>query len=350
MRTGEPVANALRKCATLVIEPPDHKMYRQYSQRLMEFLKGYTPEIEQVSVDECYMDFTGIAYRFSGPVAAAEEIKERVRKTFGFTVNIGISSNKLLAKMASDFEKPDKVHTLFPDEVKEKMWPLPVSELYMAGRASVEVLEKLEIRTIGDLARMNPQLLELHMKSHGRMLWEFANGITHSKVEKEQTQAKGIGNSTTLSQDVVSEEEAQKVLLMLAESVGARLRKAKQQAGMVNVEIKYATFQSVSHQKQLRMPTSSDSILYENACSLFRELWDGRPIRLLGVRTSKLVDESAPRQMNLFDYQMEQEIQRKKKDARNTKYEKLEKAVDEIRKKYGEHAVMRGVLLPPEKE
>ena len=221
VRTGEPVANALRKCATLVIEPPDQKMYRQYSQRLMEFLKGYTPEIEQVSVDECYMDFTGIAYRFSGPVTAAEEIKERVRKTFGFTVNIGISSNKLLAKMASDFEKPDKVHTLFPDEVKEKMWPLPVSELYMAGRASVEVLEKLEIRTIGDLARMNPQLLELHMKSHGRMLWEFANGITHSKVEKEQTQAKGIGNSTTLSQDVVSEEEAQKVLLMLAESVGA---------------------------------------------------------------------------------------------------------------------------------
>ena len=182
------------------------------------------------------------------------------------------------------------------------------------------------------------------------MLWEFANGITHSKVEKEQTQAKGIGNSTTLSQDVVSEEEAQKVLLMLAESVGARLRKVKQQAGMVNVEIKYATFQSVSHQKQLRMPTSSDSILYENACSLFRELWDGRPIRLLGVRTSKLVDESAPRQMNLFDYQMEQEVQRKKKDARNTKYEKLEKAVDEIRKKYGEHAVMRGVLLPSEKE
>ena len=155
VRTGEPVANALRKCATLVIEPPDHKMYRQYSQRLMEFLKGYTPEIEQVSVDECYMDFTGIAYRFSGPVAAAEEIKERVRKTFGFTVNIGISSNKLLAKMASDFEKPDKVHTLFPDEEQEKMWPLPVSELYMAGRASVEVLEKLEIRTIGDLARMN---------------------------------------------------------------------------------------------------------------------------------------------------------------------------------------------------
>lgn len=350
VRTGEPVANALRKCPTLLIKPPDHKMYRRYSQRLMEFLKEYTPEIEQVSVDECYMDFTGIAYRFLSPVAAAEEIKARVQKTFGFTVNIGISSNKLLAKMASDFEKPDKVHTLFPDEVKEKMWPLPVSELYMAGRASVEVLEKLEIRTIGDLAKMDPQLLELHLKSHGRMLWEFANGITHSKVEKDQAQAKGIGNSTTLSRDAVNEEEAQKVLLMLAESVGARLRKAKQQAGMVNVEIKYATFQSVSHQRQLVFPTSSDSALYENACSLFRELWDGSPIRLLGIRTSKLIDESAPRQMNLFDYQIEQEAQRQKKAARDKKYEKLEKAVDEIRKKYGENAVVRGALLPPERE
>ena len=350
IKTGEPVANALRKCPALLIKPPDHQMYRRYSRKLMEFLKGYTPEIEQVSVDECYMDFTGIAYRFPSPIAAAKEMKDRVREKFGFTVNIGISSNKLLAKMASDFEKPDKIHTLFPEEVEEKMWPLPVSELYMAGKASVRVLEKLEIRTIGDLARMDPQLLELHLKSHGRTLWEFANGITHSKVEKEQTQAKGIGNSITLSRDVISEEEAKKVLLMLAESVGARLRKAKQQAGMVNVEIKYATFQSVSHQRQLSFPTSSDSVLYENACSLFRELWDQSPIRLLGIRTSKLSDERAPRQMNLFDYQAEQDMQRQKKAAWDKKHEKLEQAVDEIRKKYGEHAVVRGGLFPPEKK
>ncbi len=350
IKTGEPVANALRKCPTLLIKPPDHQMYRAYSQKLMEFLKGYTPEIEQVSVDECYMDFTGIAHRFPGPAEAAEEIKGEIRKRFGFTVNIGISSNKLLAKMASDFEKPDKIHTLFPEEVEKKMWPLPVSELYMAGRASVRVLEKLEIRTIGDLAGMDPQLLELHLKSHGRTLWEFANGITHSKVAKEQAQAKGIGNSTTLSRDVTSETEAQKVILMLAESVGARLRKAKQQAGMINVEIKYATFQSVSHQRQLSFPTSSDRVLYENACSLFRELWDQRPIRLLGIRTSKLSDERGPRQMNLFDYQAGQEMQRQKKEAREKKREKLEQAVDEIRKKYGEHAVMRGALPSPEKK
>ena len=220
----------------------------------------------------------------------------------------------------------------------------------MAGRASVRVLEKLEIRTIGDLAGMDPQLLELHLKSHGRTLWEFANGITHSKVAKEQAQAKGIGNSTTLSRDVTSETEAQKVILMLAESVGARLRKAKQQAGMINVEIKYATFQSVSHQRQLSFPTSSDRVLYENACSLFRELWDQRPIRLLGIRTSKLSDERGPRQMNLFDYQDGQEGCSGKRRSREKKREKLEQAVDEIRKKYGEHAVMRGALPSPEKE
>lgn len=165
IRTGEPVANAFRKCPGLTMESPDHKLYREYSRRMMEFLYTYTPDIEQVSVDECYLDFTGIAHRFLSPVEGALEIKDRVYEKFGFTVNIGISTNKLLAKMASDFEKPNKVHTLFPEEIQEKMWKLPVSELYMAGRASVETLKKLEIYTIGDLANMDPSLAELHLKS-----------------------------------------------------------------------------------------------------------------------------------------------------------------------------------------
>ena len=178
--TGEPVANAIRKCPNLTMESPDHELYRQYSRRLMDFLRTYTDQIEQVSVDECYLDFTGIADRFSSPVAAAFEIKDEVLRRFGFTVNVGISTNKLLAKMASDFEKPNKVHTLFPEEIREKMWPLPIRELYMAGSSSVRTLEKLEVRTIGDLARMDPAIVELHLKSHGRKLWEFANGIDDS--------------------------------------------------------------------------------------------------------------------------------------------------------------------------
>lgn len=341
IRTGEPVAQAFRKCPDLVMAPPNHKMYQEYSRRLMEFLQTYTPDIEQVSVDECFMDFTGISYLYLSPVEAAFEIKDAVYEKFGFTVNIGISVNHLLAKMASDFEKPNKVHTLFPKEIPVKMWPLPISELYMAGRSSVEVLNKLEIRTIGELAKADPNLLELHLKSHGRTLWEFANGIDHEKVRRGHVENKGIGNSTTLAKDAVTEEEAKKVLLWLAESVGGRLRKEKQRAGMVSVEIKYHTFQTFSHQKQLETASNADQVIYKAACELFRELWNQEPIRLLGIRTSKLQDESAPVQMSIFDFQTKQEEQ----SVKNKKHQKLDKALDVIRKKYGEDAVKKGTLL-----
>ena len=338
--TGEPVAQALRKCPTLLMAPPNHKMYSDYSRQLMEFLNSYTPDIEQVSVDECYMDFTGIAYKYHSPVAAAFEIKDAIYKKFGFTVNIGISVNHLLAKMASDFEKPNKVHTLFPEEIPLKMWPLPVSELYMAGKASVEVLNKLEIRTIGELAKADPKLLELHLKSHGRTLWEFANGKAGDKIIRERVESKGIGNSTTLAKDAESEEEAKKVLLWLSESVGGRLRNENVKAGMVSVEIKYNTFQSFSHQKQLVRNTNSDQIIYEAACELFRELWNGDPIRLLGIRTSKLVDVNEPEQMSIFDFQ-ESFV---KETVKDEKHQKLDKALDLIRKKYGDDAIVRGSL------
>ena len=344
--TGEPVANAFRKCPNLVMAPPNHKMYTEYSKRLMQFLReNYTDEIEQVSVDECYMNFTGIAHRYASPVAAAFEIKDAVYKEFGFTVNVGISVNHLLAKMASDFEKPNKVHTLFPEEIPAKMWPLPVSELYMAGKSSVEVLHKLEIRTIGELAKTDPDLLELHLKSHGRTLWEFANGKAGDKVVRERVENKGIGNSTTLPKDVTEEEEARKVLLWLAETVGRRVRKEGMKSKMVSVEIKYNTFQSVSHQKQLQRATNADKVIYETACELFHELWNGHPIRLLGIRTSKLVDEAEPEQISIFDLESVSNQNMVKQEIRkNEKQEKLDKAVDQIRKKYGEGAIVRGSL------
>lgn len=344
--TGEPVANAFRKCPNLVMAPPNHKMYTEYSKRLMQFLReNYTDEIEQVSVDECYMNFTGIAHRYASPVAAAFEIKDAVYKEFGFTVNVGISVNHLLAKMASDFEKPNKVHTLFPEEIPAKMWPLPVSELYMAGKSSVEVLHKLEIRTIGELAKTDPDLLELHLKSHGRTLWEFANGKAGDKVIRERVENKGIGNSTTLPKDVTEEEEARKVLLWLSETVGGRVRKEGMKAKMVSVEIKYNTFQSVSHQKQLQRATNADKVIYETACELFHELWNGHPIRLLGIRTSKLVDEAEPEQISIFDLEsVSNQNMAKQEIKKNEKQEKLDKVVDQIRKKYGEGAIVRGSL------
>jgi len=337
IRTGEPVANAFRKCPNLVMEPPDHKMYRQKSAMLMEYLRSFTTKIEQVSVDECYMDFTEIASQYASPVSAAFQIKDSIREKFGFTVNIGISSNKLLAKMASDFEKPDKVHTLFPEEVPLKMWPLPIGELFMAGRSSVEVLKKLEIDTIGELANADLGLIELHLKSHGKMLWEFANGIDHSEVQPEQSEAKGVGNSTTLSEDAATVEEAMKVFYKLAKSVGARLRKAGQRAGMVSMEIKYYDFRTASHQKQLLKPTNEDQVLYETACQLFKEIWSGEPVRLLGIRTAKLSAESEPEQMTLFDMELPQ--------PPDEKHQRLNAAMEAIRKRYGNDAVKKASLM-----
>ena len=338
IRTGEPVANAFRKCPNLAMYPPDHKMYREKSRRLMEYLRTFTKEIEQVSVDECYMDFTGIADRWNSPVDGAVEIKDGIKERFGFTVNIGISTNKLLAKMASDFEKPDRIHTLYPEEIKEKMWPLPIGELYMAGKSSVEVLKKLEINTIGDLAQADLKLIMLHLKSHGKMLWEFANGIGTSVVQSEPDEAKGIGNSTTLSEDAATMEEIRPVFERLAQSVGGRLKKAEKKAGMVSMEIKYYDFRTVSHQIQLDKPANDPEVRKETACSLFLEVWSGEPVRLLGIRTSKLIDEAAPEQLSIFDIEIPKEP--------DEKHKRLKKAMDEINGRFGDGAVMKASLMP----
>lgn len=352
IQTGEPIVNAMRKCPGLVIEPPDHHLYHQRSYELMSYLADICPEIEQLSVDECFMDFTPVKSRYSSPEAAAHLIKDEIRKKLGFTVNIGISDKKVLAKMASDFQKPDRVHTLYTHEIKEKMWPLPVSSLYMCGKSSVQTLYNLEIRTIGDLAIADRHILSAHLKSHGLTLWEYANGIDDTRVISTPAEAKGIGNSTTLSKDVTSREEAYKTLLLLSESVGSRLRSASQMAGMVSVEIKYNNFKSVSHQTTLITPSASTQLIYETSCKLFDELWNNTPIRLLGVRTSKLCDEDAPIQLSLFDLPNQESISQTcsantpatSKPSRQ-KLEALDKSLDRIRQKYGEDAVVRGSLL-----
>ena len=333
--TGEPVVNALRKCPNLVMASPDHTMYRQKSHMLMEHLAGICPDIEQVSIDECYMDYTPIAANYSSPEEAAAYIRHSVFEKFKFTVNVGISDRKVLAKMASDFEKPDKTHTLYCREIARKMWPLPVSALFTCGHSSAETLRKLGILTIGDLAHTDLSILEAHLKSHGRCLWQYANGIDNSTVVLEPSRAKGIGNSTTLSSDALTKEDADKVLLSLCESVGRRVRASHQLAGQICTEIRYSDFRNVSHQMPLEVPTASVNLLFENARILFDELWDSSPIRLLGVRTSKLVPEDEPIQLSLFDYNA----------PRSEKQQKLEAALDDIRTKYGKDAIKRGRFL-----
>lgn len=340
IRTGEPIANALRKCPLLTLAPPDHKLYAARSRQLMEFLSTFSPHLEQVSIDECYMDFTQACANYSSPEEAASLIKDSILKQFHFTVNVGISNRKVLAKMASDFEKPDRVHTLFSHEIPEKLWPLPVSRLYMCGHSSVESLRKLEILTIGDLAQADPAILTAHLKSHGLLLHHYANGMDSSSVESAPAAAKGIGNSTTLHTDALTREDALPVLSWLAGSVSARLCRAGQIASMISCEIKYSNFRSVSHQTTLSTPTNSREVIYETACMLFDELWDGSPVRLFGIRTSKLHTVDEPVQLNLLDLQKQNE-----EKLVLEKQQKLESALNQIKHKYGDFAVIKGSHL-----
>lgn len=333
IQTAEPVASALKKCPSLTIVPPDHQLYSRYSKKFVGFLRSLTPEIEQVSIDECFLDYTGIAHHFPSPEAGAAYIRNYIFEQFGFTVNVGISSNKVLAKMASDFEKPNKTHTLFPEEIQQKMWPLPISSLFMAGHASVAVLQKLEINTIGDLARTHPSILSLHLKSHGKMLWEYANGIDPSPIESEPAQAKGIGNSTTLARDLTTASEAYPILEQLCQKVGSRLKAAGQSANNLCVEIKYASFDKYTRQMPLTAPTQEGKKLYRCACVLFDALWNGNPIRLLGVRSGKLTNAGEPFQMDLFSYD----------PVATAKRQKLDQAMEKIKKKYGSDAIHRGM-------
>lgn len=358
--TGEPIVNALRKCPSLVIERPDHTLYHEKSRELMRYLSDVCPEIEQLSVDECFMDFTPIRTRCASPEDAADLIRSQIRERFGFTVNIGISDKKVLAKMASDFQKPDKTHTLYSWEIEKKMWQLPVSSLYMCGSSSSQTLKKLEIQTIGDLAKADKNIIVSHLKSHGLLLWEYANGIDDSVVASSPSEAKGIGNSITLPKDVSRQEDAHLALLSLSDSVSARLRKAGQLAGMISVEIKYSNFRSVSHQMILTAPTNTSQLIYQTACHLFDELWNCSPIRLLGVRSSKLIDVSEPVQLSLFDLPSDEVLHSdsgigtsKKSTPASPSREKLaalDKTLDSIRQKYGDSAVMRGSFLTDSNE
>lgn len=332
IRTGEPVAAALRKCPGLVVASPDHAMYRRCSRALMELLSEYTPDLEQVSIDECYLDFTPIAHLYPSPEEAACLIRDRVFSTFGFTVNVGISTVKVLAKMASDFEKPGKVHTLYPAEIPAKMWPLPVSDLFMVGGRSAVRLESYGIRTIGDLAHTDPAFLTAHFKSHGKKMWEYANGMDPSPVISEKQEAKGIGHSITLSADITTREEAETVLRSLCGSVAARLKKAEQLAGTVTVEIKYADFTKASHQASPFTPCDQAKALHRLACTLFEQLWDGRPIRLLGVRSSRLTARSEPIQLSLFDLP----------PLPNPRQKKADEAMEALCRKYGKNVLHRG--------
>lgn len=338
VRTGESILEAKKKCPVLELVPANYSLYKESSHAFMEILREYSPVVEPYSIDEAFVDMTGMERLFGPPRQAAEQIRERIYRELGFTVNIGVSTNRLLAKMASDFKKPNLVHTLFPDEIEEKMWPLPVRELFFVGRSTEQKLAAMGIHTIGELARTDHDLILSHLKKHGEVIWNFANGRAADLVESEQPDNKGYGNSTTISFDVTDTQTARMIFLSLAETVGSRLRSHGVKAEVVAISIKNSQLKTQGHQMMLGAPTNITEEIYQAACRLFDELWDGSPIRLLGIHTSR-IKEDGSRQMNIFD---------------RTDYEKLEKldkAVDTIRSRFGTDSVKRASFLePPKKE
>lgn len=329
VRTGEPVVSALKKCPGLRSFKPHMWYYKQRSKELMQLFQKYAPVVDQYSIDEAFLDMSGTYTLYGDPVAFAHRLKDEIRETLDFTVNIGISSNRLLAKMASDFSKPDKVHTLFPEEIQEKMWPLPVEDLFYVGKSTADRLHTLGIHTIGDIAKSDLSVLKAHFKSHGEVIYNFANGIDLTLEDRTEAVQKGYGNSTTIPYDIKEAEDAYHTIMGLCESVCSRMRKDDVQAAVLSVELKDSNFVVKRHQRTLLSPTDVTDECYKTACELFDELWDGAPIRLIGVAANK-VTENGMRQLNLFDMES------------HDKLKNLDMALDSIREKYGSGAVMRG--------
>ena len=332
IQTGDPVTDALRKCPNLTLVPPNYNLYQKSSTAFVNILKEYSPTVEQYSIDECFVDMSGTESLWGDSVDVANIIRERIYKELGFTVNIGISENKVLAKMASDFTKPNKTHTLWLSEIQEKMWSLSVSDLFFVGRATTKKLYRLGIRTIGELAQTDLSIIKSHFGKYGEVIWSFANGIDFSTVEPAPPPQKGYGNSTTISFDVADRKTAHLVLLSLAETVSARLRADEVRAGVLAVGIRDYDFRYYSHQFTLNSPTNITTEIFEIACHVFDQAWDGIPIRHLGIHMSHVTSDCT-RQLSLFDR------------INCEKLEQLDKAVDDIRKRFGIDAIKRASFI-----
>lgn len=334
IQTGETLVAAFQKCPNLVVVPPNYNLYMKSSDSLVALLREYSDHIQRFSVDEVFMEISDMKTLYPDPWALAEIIRKRIKEELGFTVSIGISSNKLLAKMAGELKKPDGVSSIWPEEIEEKMWPLPVEELFMVGRATMPKLNKLGIFTIGDLAQYDLRNLEYSLKSHGRLIWQYAQGLEDSVVKKDsRVLMKGIGNSTTIPFDVDNAKEAHMIILSLSEMVGMRLRASGMCAMLVSVSIKTSEFGHYSHQQKFYTPTDSTMQIYDYAKKLFDDMWQGELIRHLGVRVSELCLNDMI-QLNLFERPLQSE-----------KLRALDAAIDRLRARYDNQIITRACFL-----
>lgn len=329
IQTGETLVSARQKCPHLVVAPVHYHLYMMCHRAMIDILEDFSPRIQIYSIDEAFLDYTGMESIHGDPLMAAYKLKDRIKNELGFTVNVGVSYNKLLAKMAGELSKPDKVHTLLTaEELKQKMWPLPVEELFMVGRATAPKLHRLNITTIGQLAQSDPKLLDFHLKSWGRLIQDYAWGIEESPVAPEAVPPiKGIGNSMTIPFDVDTKDEARKVVLSLCEMVCMRLRQAGFCARLVSVYLRGADLTGQSHQRKFLGATDHTMQIYKTASELMDEIWPGKPLRGIGIRVSELVPCHIL-QLSIFE-------------PYDEKKKKLDEAIDNLRLKYGSKAVFR---------
>ncbi len=327
--TAETIYQAKKKCPNLQIyRGLEYKKYKEYSDKLYNLLLEYTDKIERYSIDECFLDMTEYLQKDT-LINKAIQINRRVREELGFTVNIGVAHNKLLAKMASDFKKPDKIHTLYENEIETKIWNLPTSELFMLGKKTVPKLYNMGIKTIGDLAKTDRNFLIKKFGKHGNLMWEYANGIDNSEVKYKKELPKSIGNSITFPKNISNKEELEQILLALTEQVTFRLRKYNLLANVVNVQLRTDNFEDTSHQSKLDFSTSSTKSIYKKAKELFEEMYNSKTlIRLMGLRVDDLINKDEM-QLSLFS---------KKEDE---KQEKLDKTIDKLKEKYGYNSIKR---------
>ena len=328
--TAETLYEARRKCPQLECFPANHEWYYEKSKELYNYLQQYSPQIEQFSVDESFIDMTGTNYLYHNYEELAHKIKNEIKEKFGYTVNVGIGNNKLCAKMASDFEKPDRVHTLYNNEIKTKMWPLPVGELFMVGKKTAEILNRININTIGELANTDIKLLEKHFKNHAIDLKKSAMGIDESKVEPRKDITTSMSTTETLSYDYTDEDKLKDILFRQTEELTRQLRRKKQYAKTVAVIFKNSNFTSYSAQAKLPSESNITKEIYKLIIDLFDKNYKKDPIRLIGVRLSDLTNKKE-RQISLFD-----------ESSENIEKEDIfQETIDDINNRFG-----KGLIAP----
>jgi len=329
VRTAETLRDAKRKCNDLKIYPPNYKLYNEMSNKLFELISNYTPDIEKLSVDECFIDYTKVMKLYGDPIKFAYKLKDEIKTKLGFTVNIGIANNKLCAKMASDFLKPDRVHTLFRDEVESKMHPLPIEELYGIGKSGSKKLRELGINTIGDLASSNYEYLYKYFKNQTNKIINCAKGIDDSIIVSKKSEAECISNSTTTSYNLNSLEDIYKFLYPLVENVSSSLRKKNKYTSLIGVILKDKYFKTYSHQRRLKNPTSNTDEIFKIAKELMRELWNEEGVRLVGVSLSKF-SSNLTHQISIFE---------DVKEVENNN--ELDKVLDKLKETYGNNIIKK---------